>query len=49
MKSTTRLVDNLIGDEFRKAKIDLQKAVDHIVKQRVADKKKEIVIQMNEK
>ena len=49
MKSTTRLIDNLINDEFRKAKVDLQMAVNHIIKQRVATKKKEVVAQMNEK
>lgn len=49
MKSTTRLIDNLINDDFRKAKVDLQKAVDHIVKERVYEKKKEVVQQMNEK
>jgi hypothetical protein len=47
MKSTAKLIDNLINDEFRKCKVDLQKAQEHIMKVRVNEKKNEIIEKMN--
>ncbi len=49
MKSTRRLVDNLMNDDFRKAKVDLSKAVNHVMKQRVEERKKQIIKSFNEK
>jgi hypothetical protein len=48
MKSTKRLVDNLIKDDFRKCKVDLEHAVDTIMKQRVHEKKQEYIKQLNQ-
>jgi hypothetical protein len=49
MKSTERLVDNLLNNDFRKCKVDLQKAVEHVMKQRVSKKKEEFVSRLNQK
>ena len=49
MKSTTRLIDNLANEDFRKCKIDLNHAVKTIMDRRVAKKKNEYVEKLNEK
>ena len=49
MKSTRRLIDNLVNDEFRKSNVDLGKAVDHIMKRRIENKKKEFIKSLNDK
>lgn len=49
MKSTDNFFENLSKNEFRKARIDLQKAQEHILKVRVAEKKKEVIKNYNEK
>ena len=43
MKSTRKLVDNLLNDDYRKAGVDLQRAVDHVIKQRIEKKKQEYI------
>jgi hypothetical protein len=49
MKSTTRLIDNLASDDFRKAKIDLNHAVKTIMDRRVTKKKKDYIAKLNQK
>lgn len=49
MKSTTRLIDNLINNDYKKCKVDLDHAVGTIMKKRVAEKKEQFIKQMNEK
>jgi hypothetical protein len=49
MKSTTRLIDNLANDDFRKCKIDLNHAVKTVMDRRVAKKKSDYVNKLNEK
>jgi uncharacterized membrane protein YheB (UPF0754 family) len=49
MKSTNNFFENLSNNEFRKAKVDLQKAQEHILRKRVAEKKKEVVQKYNDK
>jgi len=48
MKSTRRLVDNLINNEFRKTKVDLGKAVEHVMKIRIEKKKQKYVKQIGD-
>jgi len=47
MKSTERLYDNLMKDDFRKCKIDLSHAIGTVMERRIAAKKKEIVNKIN--
>jgi hypothetical protein len=49
MKSTERLYDNLANQDYRKTKVDLGKAVEHVMKQRVADRKQKVVDSFNKK
>lgn len=49
MKSTEKLIDNLMNNDFRKAKIDLEHACNTIVKKRIHEKKKDFLKQLNEK
>ena len=48
MKSTRRLIDNIMADKFRHAKIDLQKAKEHTLKVRVENEKKKLIKQLTE-
>jgi len=43
MKSTKKLVDNLLNDDYRKANVDLTKAVDHVIRQRIEKKKQQYI------
>ena len=47
MKATKRLVDNIANEDFRKCKIDVAHATEHIMKVRIAEKKKEIIEKYN--
>ena len=47
MKSTRKLIDNIMNDDFQKCKVDLQHAIDHIMKTRISKKKKEVLKQIN--
>ena len=49
MKSTERLIDNLMNDDFKRAKVDIQKATDHILKSRVEQEKQAFIKQLTEK
>lgn len=49
MKSTTRLINNLSNEDFRRSKVDLSKAVEHVIKTKVEYKKKEYIDNMNKK
>jgi len=47
MKATKRLIDNIANEDYRKCKIELAHATDHLMKTRIADKKKEIISKIN--
>jgi hypothetical protein len=49
MKSTARLIDNLMSNDFKKCRIDLDHAVKTIMKKRVSEKKKDYIKQINSK
>ena len=49
MKSTERLFDNVERDDFRKCKVDLQHAVETVMKKRITEKKVEILKKINER
>ena len=49
MKSTERLIDNLSNEDFRKAKVDLQKSTEHILKSRVEQEKIKVETQLSKK
>jgi hypothetical protein len=49
MKSTKRLIDNIINDDYRKCRIDLEHAVKTITNKRIEKKKEEFIKKMNVK
>ena len=49
MKSTARLIDNLMNSDYRKAKVDLKKATEQVMLQRVVDKKNDVIKQYSKK
>ena len=49
MKSTRKLMDNLMNNEYRKCRIDLDHAQKTIVDRRIQEKKKEYLDKLNGK
>jgi hypothetical protein len=47
MKSTQRLIDNIVNDDFRKCRIDLEHAVGTVMKKRVEKKKEDFIEKLN--
>lgn len=47
MKSTQRLIDNIITDDYRKCRIDLEHAVGTVMKKRIEGKKREFIEKLN--
>lgn len=48
MKSTKNLVNNLLNDDYRKANVDLQKAVDHVIRARIEKKKQDYISKISQ-
>jgi hypothetical protein len=47
MKSTKRLIDNIVNDDYRKCRVDLEHAVGSVMKKRVEKKKQDFIQKMN--
>jgi len=49
MKSTAKLIDNIMSDDYSKCRVDLDHAINHIMKNRIAEKKKEVIAKINKR